>query len=30
MSTMQRIHARTMVVIDRETADVLRVETKKV
>jgi hypothetical protein len=30
MSTMQRIHARTMVVVDREAADVLRVETKKV
>jgi hypothetical protein len=30
MSTMQRIHARTMVVVGRKTADVLRVEAKKV
>jgi hypothetical protein len=30
MSTMQRIHARTMVVVNRKVADVLRVETKKV
>jgi hypothetical protein len=30
MSTMQRIHARTMVVVNRKTAGVLRAETKKV
>ena len=30
MSTMQRIHARTTLVVGRETADVLRVEAKKV
>jgi hypothetical protein len=30
MSTPQRIHARTMVVVDRQTADVLRLEVKKV
>jgi hypothetical protein len=30
MSTPQRTHARTMVVVDRDTADVLRLEAKKV
>jgi hypothetical protein len=30
MSTPQRTHARTMLVVDRATADVLRVEAKKV
>jgi hypothetical protein len=30
MSTMQRIHARTTLIVGRETADVLRVEAKKV
>jgi hypothetical protein len=30
MSTLQRTHAPTMVVVNRQTADVLRVEAKKV
>ena len=30
MSTMQRIHARTTLVVDRAAADVLRIEAKKV
>jgi hypothetical protein len=30
MSALQRIHARTMLSVDRETADVLRLEAKKV
>jgi hypothetical protein len=30
MSTMQRIHVRTTLIVGRETADVLRVEAKKV
>jgi hypothetical protein len=30
MSTPQRIHARTTLVVDRKTADVLRLEVKKV
>jgi hypothetical protein len=30
MSTYQRIHARTTLTVDRETADVLRLEAKKV
>ncbi len=30
MSTPQRTHARTMVVVDRETADVLRLQAKTV
>jgi hypothetical protein len=30
VSTMQRIHARTTIVVDRATADVLRIEAKKV
>jgi hypothetical protein len=30
MSALQRIHARTMLTVDRETADVLRLEAKKV
>lgn len=30
MSTPQRIHARVNVVVDRETADVLRIQAKKV
>ena len=30
MSTLQRIHARTILSVDRETADVLRLEAKKV
>jgi hypothetical protein len=30
MSTMQRIHARTTLIVGRETADVLRTEVKKV
>jgi hypothetical protein len=29
MSTMQRIHARTTLTVDRETANVLRLEAKK-
>ena len=30
MSTQQRIHARTMLTVDRETADVLRLEVKNI
>jgi hypothetical protein len=30
MSTPQRIHARVMLVVDRTTADVLRLEAKKI
>jgi hypothetical protein len=30
MSALQRIHARTTLTVDRETADVLRLEAKKV
>jgi hypothetical protein len=30
MSALQRIHARTMLSVDREIADVLRLEAKKV